>query len=98
MHLLTSSSHQQIMLSLSSRTSIQIHWLDNYARYLSRLNIYMYKEAFQSMLWTVHGVKIWPSNPPLSMSYIYSEGRPCRAMQPLDFLLSDDMLNFISQS
>src|SRR3569623_757084 len=32
------------------------------------------------------------------MSYIYSEGRPCRAMPPLAVLLSDNMLIFISQS
>ena len=43
-------------------------------------------------------MKIWPSTPPLSMSYIYSEGRSCRAMPPLALLLSDNMLNFLSQS
>jgi hypothetical protein len=45
------------------------------------------------MLWTAHGVKIWPSPVPVTMEYMYEGEAVIRAMPRLSFLMSDDVIN-----
>lgn len=52
----------------------------------------MDRETFVSMLWTAHGVKIWPSPAPVTMEYMYEGEAVIRAMPRLSFLLSDDVM------
>ena len=75
--------------------TISIHWLDNFARTFARQGIYLNRDQFVSMLWTAHGVKVWPGNPPVTMSYVYNGDVPTRAMPPLSFILSDVMVTSI---
>ena len=51
-----------------------------------------------SMLWTAHGVKIWPAPAPVSMSYIQNGDAIVRAMPRLSFLMSDMILKQLSDA
>ena len=51
------------------------------------VGIYLDRDAFVSMLWTAHGVKIWPSPAPVAMTYRYAGEDVVRAMPRLSFLL-----------
>ena len=42
------------------------------------------------MLWTAHGIKVWPSDIPFSLRYVYFQGRPCPAMPRLSYILSPE--------
>ena len=57
------------------------------------LGIYLDRETFVSLLWTAHGVKLWPSPAPATMEYILDGETIVRAMPRLSFLLSDELLN-----
>ena len=62
--------------------------------YLScRVGIYLDRDAFVSMRWTAHGVKIWPSQAPVAMTYRYAGEGVVRAMPRLSFLLSDQVVS-----
>ena len=45
------------------------------------------------MLWTAHGVRLWPSPVPVTLEYILDGETIVRAMPRLSFLLSDEILN-----
>ena len=89
---LTSSSRDALKNKLMRPGTISIHWLDNFARTFARQGIYLNRDQFVSMLWTAHGVKVWPGNPPVTMSYVYNGDVPTRAMPPLSFILSGVMV------
>lgn len=72
--------------------SVNIHWVDNFARTFARQGLYLNREQFASMLWTAHGIKKWPGEPPVNLKYLYANGDCVRAMPPLSFILSDEIL------
>ena len=82
---------------LSSDTSIHLHWLDNYARFMARQSISIAKELFLKMYWTAHGVKIWPSSS-ISFSYIYKNSLSVPAMPSLAYILADDTFDVLFRS
>ena len=79
---LTTSSRDVLKNKLSHPGTISIHWFDNFARTFARQNIYLDRDQFVSMLWTAHGVKVWPGQSPVTMSYVYNGDIPIRAMPP----------------
>ena len=89
----TSSSRDALKLRLSQAGSIALHWLDNFARTFACSGIYLDRELFVSMLWTAHGVKIWPGPCAVTMSYTYDGDQSVNAMPRLSFLLSDGIIN-----
>ena len=50
------------------------------------------------MLWTAHGVKVWPAPAPVSMSYVENGDTIVRAMPRLSFLMSDMILEQLSDA
>ena len=89
----TSSSRDALKLRLGQAGSIALHWLDNFIRTFARQGISLDREMFVSMLWTAHGVKIWPGPRAVTMPYTYEGDQPVGAMPRLSFLLSDDVIN-----
>ena len=57
------------------------------------VGIYLNRDTFVSMLWTAHGVKIWPSPAPVSFAYRFAGDEVLRAMPRLSSLLSDDVVH-----
>jgi len=47
------------------------------------------------MLWTAHGVKIWPAPAPVNMTYMFAGEDVVRAMPRLSSLLSDEVLHVL---
>ena len=92
---LTTSSRDVLKNKLSHPGTISIHWFDNFARTFARQNIYLDRDQFVSMLWTAHGVKVWPGQSPVTMSYVYNGDIPIRAMPPLSFIISDVMISSV---
>ena len=45
-----------------------------------------------SMLWTAHGIKIWPTPAPITMTYVLAGEDVIRAMPRMSYLLSDDLI------
>ena len=37
---------------------IHLHWIDNYARFISRSSIYLNQDLFRQCYWTAHGIKV----------------------------------------
>ena len=102
------ASRHALQQRLISPGTIAIHWLDNFARNFARqglslssnlhsLGIYLDRETFVSMLWTAHGVKLWPSPAPVSMAYVLEGGNVVRAMPRLSFLMSDELLHKLGE-
>lgn len=89
-------TREMLSRKLCAPGTIAIHWLDNYARTFARQGIYLDQETFVSMLWTVHGVKIWPNVSSLTMNYCYNGEDLIRAMPRLSLLLSDSVINTLS--
>jgi len=89
----TSDARQRLFTSLQSPASVHVHWLDNYARFLARQRLRLNKDSYSKLLWTAHGIKVWPNELPLDFSYVISDGRPTPAMPPLAFFLSDNNFN-----
>ena len=38
---------------------IHLHWIDNYARFISRSSMYLNQDLFRQCYWTAHGIKVY---------------------------------------